>query len=78
MRPFESVKIVETRTKVRARILEEIERRRVTPEQLAERLDLLPVGAEVLLAQQDWALETAFRVAEVVGLRVNVSLENGD
>jgi hypothetical protein len=55
-----------------------MERDKLTKEQLADKLGILPVGAEVLLAREDWSLDTAFRVAEAVGLEIKVSVEPGD
>jgi len=59
-------------------VLDAIKARGVTHQQLAERLGLLPIGAEVLMAQSDWSLDVTWRVAEVVGLKVKVSVDPVD
>ena len=42
----------------------------VTMAQVAEALQLLEIGAEVLWARAKWSVEVAFRVAEAVGVDV--------
>ena len=61
----------ELQRRIRAAILEQ----RIVLEDLAQRLNLLPVGAEVLLAQKDWSLETAFMIAEALGLIIEIEIE---
>lgn len=57
-------------------IRNEITHRAVSPDQLARLLDLLPVGAEVLLAQKDWSLDTTFLIADALGLEIEFKIKN--
>lgn len=60
---------------IRRRTLERIGREGLTPESLAPRLGLLPVGVEMLLGRADgWSLNEAVEVANAAGLRVEVEL----
>jgi hypothetical protein len=65
------------RSYLREQICARIAKDNVTPDQLAERLGLLPVGAEVLLARDEWSLDTALRIAEAVGLEVKLEIVGG-
>lgn len=56
---------------LRSVIQKTIDEKHLSLEQLADLLGLLPVGAEVLL-HREWDFETCFRLAEVVGLEVEV------
>lgn len=64
------------RSDLERRIREQLEQNEVTAEQLAEKLGLLPVGAEVLLAREDWSLDTAFRIAEAIGLDISIRVRD--
>lgn len=57
-------------------IRNEITHRAVSPDQLARLLDLLPVGAEVLLAQKDWSLDTTILIADALGLEIEFKVKN--
>jgi len=73
-----SPQLQENRASFQQTVREEIRKRGMTNEQLAEKLGLLPIGARVLMAESNWNLEVTYRVAEVVGLKVKVSVEPGD
>ena len=74
----DSPQLHEDRAIFQQTVREEIKKRGVTHEQLAEGLGLLPIGAQVLMSESNWTLDVTSRVAEVVGLRVKVSVEPGD
>ncbi len=44
-------------------------------EQVAEKLDLLPSGAEALLCKKKWSIETAFRVAYALGIDMSIDVK---
>ncbi len=60
---------------IRAEVDRELERVHQAPRDVAERLHMVPSGAEMLFARQHWSLETAFRVAEALGFRIDVQLD---
>jgi hypothetical protein len=70
MEVMESRAVQQKSESLQKEIRAELARCRVTKEQLAQKLGLLPIGAEVLLARSDWSIETALKVAEAVGLEV--------
>ena len=74
----ESPQLHEDRAFFQQTVREEIKKRGVTNEQLAEGLGLLPIGAQVLMSESHWTLDVTYRVAEAVGLKVKVSVEPGD
>lgn len=75
---MQGTKVRRVATALQRRVREEIGQRNVSPEQLARKLGLLPVGAEVLLAREEWSLETAIQVAEAVGLEVELKVNPGE
>lgn len=56
--------------KLKQEILEEIKIRQINNEELASKLDLLPIGVEVLLVRE-WTVEVAIHVAKAMGLDVD-------
>jgi len=71
----ETPHLKEEQATVERAVRDEIKRLGVSREDLATRLGLLPVGVDVLLATTDWTLDTACRVAESVGMKINVSVD---
>lgn len=71
-----SQKSLEIKTSLQKLVRDEIEKKALTNEQLAGRLGLLPVGVESLLSRQEWSLDTAFQVADAIGLRIHFSVTN--
>lgn len=57
---------------LRTRVLDTIEREGLTEAVLAERLGLLRAGVRLLLEREDWPLDIAVRVAEAVGIEVEL------
>jgi len=45
---------------------------------LAQTLDLLPLGVEILRQRERWSLEEAIRVAEQLGIKVRVEIVSDD
>lgn len=64
------------KAELQRRVRNEISHRAMSPDQLAGLLDLLPVGAEVLLAQKDWSLDTTFFIADALGLEIEFNVKN--
>lgn len=58
---------------LREAILEQVLIRDLDNNEIAKCLGLLPVGAEVLLNKKSWSLETCFRFADALGMRVYVA-----
>jgi len=52
----------------------ELKKRGWDATELAEKLGLLPAGAELLLDRRQWPLETAFRVADALGIQFLVEV----
>ncbi|MCC6159866.1 MAG: hypothetical protein IT350_17570 [Deltaproteobacteria bacterium] len=65
---------VEILDQIREEVDRELKRANKTPRDIADRLQMVPSGAEMLFAHQRWSLETAFRVAEALGIRIDVQL----
>jgi hypothetical protein len=59
---------------LRKAILADIERRGSDYEQLGEKLGLLPSGVEALLRRQVWPVTIAMRVAERLGIPINIDV----
>jgi len=57
---------------VRAWVDETILNRKISTRTLAKKLDLLPSGAQALMDQQEWSIETALRVAEKLRIRMRI------
>lgn len=57
---------------LRTRVLDTIEREGLTEAMLAERLGLLRVGVRLLLEREAWPLDVTVRVAETVGIKVEL------
>ena len=57
---------------LRTAILNEIERRKMSNDQIAEELNILPTGVSVLLQRSDWSVETGLRVALALNLPVEL------
>lgn len=64
------------RREITALLLTEIERRRLTPEDVAQLAGLHPSGAVGLMKRDAWPLSNAFRVAKGLKVRLAPSLEN--
>lgn len=64
----------QVRSRLQQAVRDAIAERQITLEDLARRMDLLPVGAEVLLAQKDWTMEVAFTIAAAIGLAIEVEV----
>ena len=60
---------------LRARIVEEIGKRHLSMKDLAKELDLLPSGAESLMERPEWPIEITLRVAERLGIKMNLNLQ---
>lgn len=67
---------VDVQRQLRKMILEEIDKRQLTVEQLALELDLLPSGAQALLEKSVWPIEIALRIAERLNIQLNVQTGN--
>lgn len=57
---------------LRNAILEELQRRHMSNDDLAEALKLLPAGARALLDRQNWPIEIALRIAESLNMKVEL------
>jgi len=71
-----SQNVMKKRLNLEQRIRGWIKANAVTSDQLAEKLGLLPTGGEVLLDQK-WTLDTAFRIADAIGLDVEIRVGTG-
>ena len=60
--------------KVKEIVLRHVRQEKLSTEEMASRLGLLPLGVEFLLGQE-WSLETGWRVAESLGLRIGIIVE---
>lgn len=60
---------------VREALADEITRQEMSPDELAEVLDMLPSGARALLERDRWSLRTALRVADGLGLSLEARVE---
>ncbi len=65
---------------IRSRIRSEALRRMqlLSDTDLAQTLDLLPLGVEILRQRERWSLEEAIRVAEQLGIKVRVEIVSDD
>ena len=61
-------------TQLRSAVLKEIDSRKLSNEQLAQTLGLLPAGVEVLRQRSRWPLETAIQVADALGFEVTLDV----
>lgn len=59
---------------VRTAVMREIERRGLTPDDLAEVLNLMPTGAKVLLKRPSWPIDLALRIAEALEIEVHFDI----
>jgi hypothetical protein len=50
----------------------EISRRQYDEKILAEKLNILPIGAKNLLEQKEWPIRTAIQVADALGLGLSL------
>jgi hypothetical protein len=57
---------------LRAQVLNEIQRRHLEAEQIAESLGMLLPSVELLLERRTWPLEVSLRVAKGLGMKVQV------
>ena len=57
---------------LRAALVHHIEVLELSQTELADRLGILPAGSRALLESPVWSLETCFRVADAIGLKVTV------
>jgi len=55
---------------VRQAVLDEIELRGMTREELARALDLMETGAFMLMSMDYWPLQQGLRVAEAIGVPI--------
>jgi hypothetical protein len=62
--------------RIRAAVEEKIDRDNLDTGELARRLNLQPEGVEILRAHS-WSLQTAWRMAEAVGIRVDLAIRDG-
>jgi len=53
-----------------------IQKRQLSVADIARELNLLPSGAQALLERQVWSIETALRVAERLGLDVEIEVRS--
>jgi plasmid maintenance system antidote protein VapI len=56
----------------------EIDRRNLTIEEIAELLNIMPTGANVLLKRSNWSIDVALRIAEALNVDVRFAIEEGD
>jgi len=68
----------EIEDQLRSQVLREIERRGLTPSELAEALGTLPENAELLLERRAWSLELGLRMARSLNLKVEVHARAAD
>jgi len=68
----------EIEDQLRSQVLREIERRGLTPAELAEALGTLPENAELLLEREAWSLELGLRMAKSLNLKVEVQARAAD
>jgi len=59
---------------LRAKILAEIQKRKLSQADLAKELDLLPSGAQALMEREKWPIEVALRVAECLRMEMSLKL----
>lgn len=52
-----------------------IQESKLNEEQVAEKLSLLPSGAEGLFAKANWPIDTAFRVASAFGIDMLIDVK---
>lgn len=64
-----------TRAALQRRVRDTIQERALSPAKLAALLGLLPVGAEVLLAEPEWSLDTTVEVADALGLDIEFNVK---
>lgn len=57
---------------LREAIVAEIRNRHMSTQELANRLDMLPSGANALLQRDIWPIEVALQVAESLDMRVEL------
>jgi hypothetical protein len=60
--------------KLRDFVKNEIERRRLSIDEVAKELNLLPSGARALLERQVWPIETGLRVAQKLSCDVDITI----
>lgn len=65
----------EMREKLRQIVIQEIKRRGLDKNQLAEKLGLLPSGADLLISRDSWSLEKGLRIAEALNMKVDLKVE---
>lgn len=68
----------EIEDQLRAQVLREIERRRLSPSELAEALGTFTENAELLLERRAWSLELGLRMARSLNLKVEVQTRAAD
>lgn len=66
---------IDIRNRLKKVIREKISQGKIEKNDIAKQLNLLPVGLEVLLEREEWRLDTIFRIAEAVGLEIEVSVK---
>lgn len=60
---------------VREAVLREIERRGLAVDEIAELLEVMPTGVNVLLKRPDWPIEVALRMAEALDVDVTFAVQ---
>ncbi|MBS0161105.1 MAG: hypothetical protein JSS48_00860 [Nitrospira sp.] len=66
---------IEIQTKLRNFVKSEIDRRRLTVNDVAKELNLLPSGAQALLERKVWSIETGLRIAQQLSCNLEISIK---
>lgn len=64
------------RRALREQLVARIEEQQLDIDELAERVGMLPSGAQALMGRHDWTLRTCLRVAESLGVDVRPTVED--
>jgi len=59
-------------TQLRELAVRQIDRRDISVDEIAERLQMLPLGVEMLLNRGSWSVEVGIRVTEALGVDVRL------
>jgi predicted XRE-type DNA-binding protein len=62
--------------KLQDQVRNNIQKRKLSVQDIARELNLLPSGAQALLERQVWSIETTLRVAERLGLDVEIEVRS--
>lgn len=66
---------IEVSSLLQNEVKRKIDEKNLDEQQIAEKLDLLPSGAEALLQKDNWPIETAFRVASAFDIDMSIDLK---